>query len=406
MVLYGKIHLFTKYVLYTNRHVIELRRGDTVQINEIIMIVFDKTNEEIKKLKPVNIMLAGKTGVGKSTLINNIFRENIAKTGIGAPVTKHIKKLSKQGVPVNLYDTKGIELSHESQELALKEILDEINKMNASLDVEDHVHVIWYIINSLSNRIEPFEIEWINAFSERVPVVIVLSQCIHDNNSKELESYIDNLNLKIDGLIRILAEDYNFKGFTIKSFGLKELVSLTYDILPTEVKRSFNNAQKAYIEKKVEEAKKWALTYIGSTFMIGFTPIPFADAPIIAASQAGMIAHITSIFGVNINKSIITAAVSSLVGISGSTFTGKSIVANLFKLIPGAGTIIGGTIQGGTASIITTALAFAYINLMKVVAAAEYENRKISTEFMKSFMREDFRKNLKDLFKRKKKKIK
>ncbi len=377
-----------------------------MQLNDIIKTVFDKTNQEIKSLKPVNIMIVGKTGVGKSTLINNIFREDIAKTGIGSPVTEHIKKLVKEGVPVNLYDTKGIELSHESQEVVKKEILDEINKMNSFINIEDHVHVIWYMINSLSNRIESFEIEWIEAFSKIVPVIVVLSQCIHEDNSKELESYIDNLNLNISGLIRVLAKQYDLKGFSIKPFGLKELVSLTYDVVPEEVKRSFNNAQKAYIEKKAEEAKKWALTYIGSTFMIGFTPIPFADAPIIAASQAGMIAHITSIFGVNINKSIITAAVSSLVGISGATFTGKSIVAALFKLIPGAGTLIGGTITGGTASIITTALAYAYINLMKIVTAAEYENKSISSDFMQKFMQEDFQKNLKDILKLKKKKKK
>ena len=373
-----------------------------MQINEIVRTIYEKTNQEIKNLKPVNVMIIGKTGVGKSTLINNIFRENIAKTGIGFPVTDHINRLSKEGVPINLYDTKGIELSHESQEVVKKEILDEIKKMSSFIDIEDHIHVIWYMVNALSSRIEPFEIEWIDAFSKIVPVVVVISQSIQEQNSKELKSYIDNLNLNVKGIIRVLAKQYDFKGFSIKAFGLKELVSLTYDIVPEEVRRSFNNAQKAYIEKKAEEAKKWALTYIGSTFLIGFTPLPFADAPMIAASQAGMIAHITSIFGVNINKSIITAAVSSLTGISGATFTGKTIVAGLLKLIPG-GNIIAGTIQGGTASIITTALAYAYINLMKIVATAEYENKNLPSEFMQKFMKEDFQKNLKKILKRKKK---
>lgn len=375
-----------------------------MQLNDIVQIIFEKTNEEIKNLKPANIMLTGKTGVGKSTLINNVFRENIARTGIGSPVTEHIKKLSKEGVPVNLFDTKGIELSYESQEIVKNEIMHEINKMNSSSNIEDRLHMMWYIINSNSNRIESFEIEWIKSFSKIVSIIVVLSQSIHEENSKELESYIDNLNLDIKGIIRVVAEEYNFKGFSITQSGLKELVSLTYDILPKDMKRSFNNAQKAYIEKKAEEATRWALTYIGSTFMIGFTPIPFADAPLLAASQAGMIAHITSIFGVHINKSIITALISSLVGISSATFAGRTIVSNVLKLIPGAGIIIGGTIQGGTASIITTALGLAYINLMKLVAMAEYENRIISLDTMKKFMKDDFQKNLKEILRKKKKK--
>ena len=58
--------------------------------------LFDKINEENNKITPANIMLIGKTGVGKSTLINSIFREELAKTGIGRPVTQHLKKLLKK----------------------------------------------------------------------------------------------------------------------------------------------------------------------------------------------------------------------------------------------------------------------------------------------------------------------
>ena len=38
---------------------------------------------KIKNQEPVNIMVVGKTGVGKSTLINNVFREPIAKVESG-----------------------------------------------------------------------------------------------------------------------------------------------------------------------------------------------------------------------------------------------------------------------------------------------------------------------------------
>ena len=71
-------------------------------------------SEKVRNLKNLNIIVAGKTGVGKSTLINSMFRENLAETGIGKPVTQHMRKISKKGVPLNIYDTKGFELGKDA----------------------------------------------------------------------------------------------------------------------------------------------------------------------------------------------------------------------------------------------------------------------------------------------------
>ena len=64
-----------------------------------------------------------------------------------------------------------------------------------------------------------------------------------------------------------------------------------------------------------------------------------------------MIASITVIFGFDVNKSIITALVSSTIGFGGATLLGKTVVSNLIKFIPDIGTIGGGAIlrerQGG-----------------------------------------------------------
>ena len=53
--------------------------------------------EKIKNLNTLNIIVAGKTGVGKSTLINSVFKEKLADTGMGKPVTSHMRKITKKG---------------------------------------------------------------------------------------------------------------------------------------------------------------------------------------------------------------------------------------------------------------------------------------------------------------------
>jgi predicted GTPase len=48
----------------------------------------DKFEEKGREIGRFNLAIFGKTGVGKSTLVNAIFGENVAATGIGEPVTQ------------------------------------------------------------------------------------------------------------------------------------------------------------------------------------------------------------------------------------------------------------------------------------------------------------------------------
>ena len=87
------------------------RRVNTQLVDELL----NKTQTEVDKMQPLNVLVAGKTGSGKSTLINALFRENLATTGAGLPITQQLVRITKEGVPLTLYDTKGLELTAESQ---------------------------------------------------------------------------------------------------------------------------------------------------------------------------------------------------------------------------------------------------------------------------------------------------
>ena len=67
-----------------------------MQINtdNIAQQCLNAINDRIHNLKRLNIIVIGKSGVGKSTLINSLFRGNFADTGLGRPVTQEILWLS------------------------------------------------------------------------------------------------------------------------------------------------------------------------------------------------------------------------------------------------------------------------------------------------------------------------
>lgn len=147
--------------------------------------------------------------------------------------------------------------------------------------------------------------------------------------------------------------------------------------------------------KKAEDALAWSTAYIAGSFGAGFTPIPFSDAAAIVPLQVGMLSHITTIFGVSLDKAIISGVVGSVVGSGVSAMAERYIVSNLLKSIPGVGTVIGGAISGGTASILTTALAISYIGVVKKVAASEYKGRLLNDEEIANMTKDVYEKSLK-----------
>ena len=372
-----------------------------IDTDKIAQEAINAIADKIKNLKTLNIMVAGKTGVGKSTLINSVFREKLAETGMGKPVTDHMRKITKKGIPLAIYDTRGFELGKEVQTEVKKEVIDTISKGLATQDINKAIHCIWYCINTASNRVESEEIGWLKELSKdnqitQVPIIIVLTQSFSKKKADEMRKMLIDENLDVIQVIPVLAEDYEIdEDYVAKSYGLDVLIKVMGEALPEELMDTLQNVQIASLEEKKRHAQAAVATASLAAAGEGAAPIPFSDCALLIPTQLGMIASITVIFGFDVNKSIITALLSSTIGAGGATLLGKTVVSNLLKFIPGAGTVTGGAISAGTAGVITAALGEAYIGVMELVFKGEMSIDDIGTKKGKDVMSTMFKEQLK-----------
>lgn len=364
--------------------------------------VIDAINQNVRDLKKLNIAVVGKTGVGKSTLINSVFREDLAAVGIGQPVTSKIRKYFKKDFPLTIYDTPGFELGKDEQENVKNELLDIIKTGNMGKDVNEAIHCIWYCINTTTSRIEPEEIKWLRSFSSenrvtQVPIIVVLTQACPKQRGRDMKAAVEAENLDVISVIPVLAQDMDFDGeYLVKAYGLDTLIDIMSKTLPTELEKTLQNVQKASIEAKKKYAQGIVATAVAAAMGEAAIPVPFADATMLVPTQISMIAGITAVFGLDVNKSFITAVISATLGSSGATVLGRTVVSNILKLVPGVGSVAGGAISAGTAAIITTALGEAYIGLMMAMYKGEISKDFITTSAGKKYISDMFAFNLKN----------
>lgn len=220
------------------------------------------------ELPTANIMVAGITGTGKSTLLNAIFGADLAETGKGRPVTAHIDEYQSVDVPIHIWDTVGLELDSEKTKESINSIRQTIAEKAGAKDQFDRVHAIWYCINSGSNRYQGAELNFIkNLHSIGVPFIIVLTQCIGDPDEiNQFEKKIREMNAAMGmgdiEIVQVCAKPFKLRGFTIDAFGLDKLVDKTLERLPEFIKGGFIAAQRVSQAQKRAQCEDIIFEYV------------------------------------------------------------------------------------------------------------------------------------------------
>ena len=349
-----------------------------------------ESKKNINKEK-VNIIVAGKTGVGKSSLINYIFGKEVAKVGDGQPVTQEIQEYDLENDNITLFDTKGIEA--KDYEKTLDNIKKYLELRQDSPDENDDIHIAWLCISERGDRVEEADRELLKILSEAgIPVIGVFTKRESKRESNFVNKVVeDNLLPEAKAIVRVrsITEEVEIEDnlVELKPKGAEELLEETYKYMSEGRKNAIKKAQTAVLKDRMEAMSKEAdvLTnwYAAGAAAIGATPLPFADSLALAALQTKMVVDINTIYRVDAGTHTFTDIAAALITITGVAQVGK-LAAGLLKVIP----VIGWTANAGVAAGITKGIGFGYSEYLKNNINKETGEIKLDLEDLKqNFMK-------------------
>jgi predicted GTPase len=348
---------------------------------------FSKIKEMILENRPPRIMVIGRRGAGKSSLINAIFQDKVA--AVGSVLSETGKAAwhtfeNKKGA-IRILDTRGIgdRTKPESSnfEHAIDEIKHEIEKecpdailfLCKAKEVDAHIAEDVCNVTAIRKFVQ-------DQHNYEVSLAAVVSQ-IDELDPKRVEPPYDNdqkqhnIKAAVGALTQVLeesriellkvipvstyAEYDNDKRVYDNFFNIDVLIEYLMEVLPNTAQ-----LQMARLSAVKKVQRKFARVLVTSTATvcsgIAATPIPVADVIPITSAQIGMLIGIAYISGRELSKKSAMEFLAALGVNVGAGFAIREGARALIKFIfPGVGNAVSATIAfAGTWGIGEAAIAY------------------------------------------------
>ena len=196
-----------------------------------------KSQKDLYQIDYLSIIIAGKSGVGKSTLINCLLKEEFAKESMPKIGTEKPESYKNDKIPfLKLIDTRGVELIEKyGNENILRDVTNVISNPYivsnyANLTYNDNIQCMWYCVTS--KALDNQDVTFVKSIKEREKNLIIIIVFTRSSDLDKIESMEKDVKAKFGDIPfhHLLARDLideDTGEIIVQSYGLKELICKT-----------------------------------------------------------------------------------------------------------------------------------------------------------------------------------
>ncbi|GLO67301.1 MULTISPECIES: GTPase [Oceanobacillus] len=301
-------------------------------------------NQETSKInnqldKEILFAMIGDVNTGKSSTINQLIGDEVAKVGAKPGETTGIDKYIYRD-KIIFADTPG---------------LDDINHKNSeeTISFYQQADVVLFFLNAAGTVFSDGErksFELIEKHNKNI--VFVLNKIDAADDIPTLVQYI---------------KKHTKNRYTVVPISSRtgENIHQLRDEILSILKKKHKEIQFArLIKEKSATANKWILAASGSATAVGAVPLPGSDFVPLTGIQVGLIVRLAALYEKPLSKK--KARELTIATITGNI--GRTIFRQVTKFVPGAGSVIGGSVAGGMTLALGYAVKYAFENNIELNA--------------------------------------
>ena len=355
-------------------------------------------SSEVDKIKvnmsQLNMMVIGKTGAGKSTLINGMFGENLAPTGTGFPVTMEVGSYSKNNYPFIIMDWPGFELDGDNSiEVQFDEIKKVITLGNKTKKPQNMIHCVLYCVSATGHRFEDAEIDFIKKLlaetgKNKIPVILVITQAFMKKDTLALKENIEELELPFADVVPVLVHDMDLGDYVKKAYGMDRLAAAIGQLINDDLKNTLECVQQVNMKMMTRRANMYINGNAAKAGALGLKPL-FRKKdiyPIVIKT----LASISTVYDIDVRPEFIEA-VPQLIEESGEVEIKQNKILNVVRFLEPTVYLANSAIVGAQAGAVITSLGGVYLKYMNLISlkemtADELEPERLVEEFNERFI--------------------